>query len=43
MIKLFHPNKSFSLVDNWMFKFDFHYLYDTSKLQMNINKVTLIH
>ena len=39
----FNDVTSYSLVDIWMFKFEFYYLYDTSKLQKNISKVTIIH
>ena len=38
----FNNVTSYSLVDIWMFKFEFHYLYDTSKLQWNISKLTII-
>ena len=39
----FRDVTSYSLVDIWMFKFEFHYLYDTWKLKRNIGKVTIIH
>ena len=38
----FNDATPYSLVDIWMFKFEFHYLYDNWKLQRNISKVTIV-
>ena len=38
----FNNVTSYSLVDIWMFKCEFHYLYDNWKLQRNISKVTIV-